>query len=110
MSVTTLLVLTTLPDQASAEALAQALVDTHLAACVNVLAPCRSFYHWQGAPEVADEVPLMIKTSEERYAAVEAAIFAQHPYDLPEVIALPIARGLPEYLVWVSAQTGVGTT
>lgn len=107
-SVAILLVLTTLPDRSTAEALAQTLVDTRLAACVNVLASCRSFYHWQGALEVADEVLLIIKTSDDRYVAVEAAIRAQHPYDLPEVIALPVAGGLPEYLAWASAQTSSG--
>jgi periplasmic divalent cation tolerance protein len=55
--------------------------------------------------ETADEVPLLIKTSSERYAALEAAIRQHHPYELPEVIALPIVHGLPEYLAWVAAET-----
>lgn len=102
---TALLVLTNLPDRPAAEALAGALIEARLAACVNILAPCRSVYRWQGAVETADEVPLLIKTSATRYAALEAAIRAQHPYELPEVIAIPITQGLPSYLAWVAAET-----
>ena len=101
----TLLVLTNLPDQASARALAATLVTERLAACVNLLAPCRSIYRWQGAIESAEEVPLLIKTTSERYAALEAAIRAGHPYELPEIIAVPVEHGLPEYLAWVAAET-----
>lgn len=103
--VTTLLVLTNLPDQPAAEALAGELVAARLAACVNILAPCRSVYRWQGAIESAEEVPLLIKTSEERFPALSAAIRGRHPYELPEVIALPIVDGLPEYLAWVTSET-----
>jgi len=102
-----LLVLTSCPDAASAEALAAALVEARVAACVNVLAPCRSVYRWQGAVERADEVPLLVKTTVDRYAALEAAIRARHPYALPEIVALPVAQGLPEYLHWVTAETTV---
>jgi periplasmic divalent cation tolerance protein len=100
-----LLVLTNLPDAAGAQALAASLVSERLAACVNVLAPCRSVYRWQGAIESAQEVPLLIKTTAERYAALEAAIRAAHPHELPEIIAVPIARGLPDYLNWIAAET-----
>jgi periplasmic divalent cation tolerance protein len=103
--VATLLVLTNLPDQAAARSLAERLVEARLAACVNILAPCRSVYRWQGKVETADEVPLLIKTSAERFAELTAAIRASHPYDLPEVIALEIATGLPEYLAWVTGET-----
>ncbi len=103
--VATLLVLTNLPDQAAAETLAHALVEARLAACVNILAPCRSVYRWQGAIEAATEVPLLIKTSARCYAALEAAIRSRHPYELPEVIALPVTHGLPEYLAWVADET-----
>ncbi len=102
---TTLLVLTNLPDRPSAEALASELVEARLAACVNVLAPCHSVYRWRGAVETANEVPLLIKTTSERYAALETMIRSRHPYELPEVIALPIADGLPDYLAWVAAET-----
>lgn len=101
----TLLILTNLPDQASAQAMAESLVADRLAACVNILAPCRSVYRWQGRVEDAPEIPLLIKTTAARYAALEAAIRAGHPYELPEIIAVPIARGLPEYLNWVASET-----
>lgn len=102
---TTLLVFTNLPDQASAQALAAALVEQRLAACVNILAPCRSVYRWRGAVDVADEVPLLIKTSAERYDALAEAIRARHPYQLPEIVAVAVDRGLPDYLAWVAAET-----
>ncbi|WP_300317881.1 divalent-cation tolerance protein CutA [Accumulibacter sp.] len=102
-AVTTLLVLTNLPDRPSAEALARELVEARLAACVNILAACRSVYRWQGEIETANEVPLLIKTSGERYAALETAIRDRHPYQLPEVIALPVSAGLPDYLAWVAS-------
>lgn len=101
----TLLVLTNLPDAASARQLAGALVGARLAACVNILAPCRSVYRWQGKIEDAEEVPLLIKTTRERYAALEAAIRQNHPYELPEIVAVPLSHGLPEYLAWVAAET-----
>lgn len=104
----TLLVFTNLPDRPAAEALARALVEERLAACVNILASCRSVYRWQGAIENADEVPLLIKTSVERYAALAAAIRARHPYELPELIAVPITQGLPDYLAWVHAAVNPG--
>lgn len=101
----TLLVITNLPDAASARALAAALVDARLAACANILAPCRSVYRWQGQVEEADEVPLLLKTTAERYPLLEAAIRQQHPYELPEIVAVPLQHGLPEYLAWVAAET-----
>lgn len=105
-----LVVLTTLPDAASAHALASHLVEQRVAACVNVLAPCRSVYRWQGAVEDAEEVPMLIKTTAERYPALEAAIRAQHPYELPEIVAVPLVRGLPAYLDWVAAETALAST
>lgn len=101
----TLLVLTSLPDEASARALARDLVERRIAACVNILAPCHSVYRWQGKLEGAAEVPLLIKTTAARYSALEAAIRAQHPYELPEILAVPIACGLSAYLAWVGAET-----
>ncbi|MEW6294280.1 MAG: divalent-cation tolerance protein CutA [Pseudomonadota bacterium] len=106
----TLLVITNLPDAYSAHALAGALVEARLAACVNILAPCRSVYRWQGKTESAEEVPVLIKTTAARYAALEAAIRARHPYELPEIIAVPVDRGLPEYLAWVDSETTEPTT
>lgn len=102
-----LLVLTQMPDHASARALARALVESRLAACVSVGAPVDSLYHWDGQIETAREVPVTIKTRRERYAAVEAAILAGHPYELPEILAVPILHGLERYLDWIRAETGV---
>ena len=104
MTDTVLLVLTNLPDATRANALAAHLVDQRLAACVNVLAPATSVYRWAGAVETATETPLLIKTTTARYAALEAAIRSQHPYELPEIVAVPVAAGLPDYLDWVRAE------
>lgn len=101
----TLLVLTNCPDQAHAEALATQLVEQRLAACVNILAQCRSVYRWQGRVEHANEVPLLMKTTEDRYAALEAGIRAHHPYELPEIVATPITHGLADYLRWIDDAT-----
>lgn len=101
----TLIVLTNLPDREAALKLANALIEQRLAACVNVLAACTSMYRWKGAVENAEEIPLLIKTTAARYAALEAAICSQHPYELPEIVAVPVARGLPEYLRWVAEES-----
>ena len=100
-----LLVLTNLPDRAAAERLADSLIDMQLAACVNILAPCRSVYRWKGAVQRDEEHPMLIKTTRSRYPALEQAIRERHPYELPEIIAVPIERGLPAYLDWVTAET-----
>lgn len=100
-----LLVITNLPDRAVAERMADALVAKRLAACVNVLAPCRSVYRWQADVQHDEEHPMLIKTTDERYAELEAEIRALHPYELPEIIAVPIGRGLPGYLAWVVEET-----
>lgn len=100
----TLLVLTNLPDQANADELAAALVDKKLAACVNIMAPCQSVYRWEGKIEQTTEVTLVIKTVAARYAELEQAICAAHPYDVPEIIAIPLTYGLPAYLKWVATE------
>lgn len=105
-----LVVLTNCPDAEHAGALATQLVERKLAACVNVLAPCRSVYRWQGKIETAEEVPLLIKTTRECYPALEAAIREHHPYELPEIVAVPIVRGLPAYLDWIAAETALAPT
>jgi periplasmic divalent cation tolerance protein len=100
-----LLVISNLPDRASAEKLADDLVAKNLAACINILAPCRSVYRWKDAVQHDEEHPMLIKTTRERYSELEAAIRAGHPYELPEIIALPIGPGLPAYLEWVASET-----
>ena len=103
-----LVVLSNLPDRSTALELARALVERRLAACVNVLAECTSVYRWQEAIETAAEVPVLIKTTSERYPALEQAILELHPYELPEIVAVPLQGGLPGYLQWVAAQTRSG--
>jgi periplasmic divalent cation tolerance protein len=100
-----ILVLTSLPDHEVAQALARSLVTGRLAACVNVGAPVESMYHWRGEIETAREVPVVIKTRQALYPAVEAAVLAVHPYELPEVIAVPIIHGLAGYVDWIRAET-----
>jgi len=104
----TLLAFTNLPDRAAAERLADALIEKRVAACVNILAPCRSVYRWKGAVQHDEEHPVLIKTTAEQYPALEAAIRAMHPYELPEIVAVPIERGLPAYLDWVATETSAG--
>ena len=96
-----ILVITNLPDKASALVLAQKLIESRTAACVNILAEATSVYHWQGKTETTNEIPLFIKTLAERYADVEKIIKMLHPYELPEIIAVPVKTGLPAYLQWV---------
>ena len=95
------IVLTTVPDRAHADRIAHALVDEHLAACVTVLAPATSTYRWQGALETAEELPLLIKTASTRQDALVLRLRALHPYDVPEIVVLPIAWAGPDYLAWV---------
>ena len=98
-------VLTNLPDSESAFNLARELVHLRLAACANVLAPVTSFYRWEGREEQATEFPLLIKSTSERYALLEAQIRKRHPYSLPEIVSWPIGQGLAEYLRWVEQET-----
>ena len=100
-----LLVMTTLPDCTAATAVARALVERRLAACVSIQAPCVSIYRWQGAVAQATEVSLLIKTTRARYPALQAALREMHPYELPEIVALEAADGLPAYLDWIRMET-----
>ena len=102
-----IIVLTNLPDREAAVELANALVAKKLAACVSVLAECASVYRWKGRVETAAEVPVLIKTRTARYAEVEAAIRGLHPYELPEIIAVPAVRGFDDYLQWVADETSI---
>ena len=105
-----LLVLTNCPDEHFADRIALALVEQRLAACVNRLAPVQSVYRWQGNVERATEVPLLVKTTRERYGDVEQAIRHLHPYDVPEIIALPITAGYAAYLRWIESETARSVT
>jgi periplasmic divalent cation tolerance protein len=101
----TLLVLTNLPDRAAAERVADLLIEKRLAACVSILAPCRSVYRWKSAIQHDEEHPMLIKTTLERYAELERALRSVHPYELPEIVAVPIEHGLSAYLAWVAEET-----
>ncbi len=100
-----ILIITNFPDKQGALALSEALIDQQLAACVNVLSPCTSSYRWQGKIESVEEIPVMIKTGRQHYEQVEQLIKMMHPYELPEVIVVPITGGLPAYLQWIAAET-----
>ena len=97
-----ILVMTQLPDRTAATELARALVEARIAACVTIGASVDSLYHWRGQIETAAEVPVLIKTRAERYGDVEAAIRARHPYELPEIVAVPIVAGFAPYLQWIT--------
>lgn len=100
-----LLILCTCPDQKTAQAIANRLVDESLAACVNILPGLTSIYQWQGKRESAQEHLLLIKTTNEVYQTLEQTITELHPYELPEVIAVPVTQGLDAYLGWIEQQT-----
>ena len=100
-----ILVLTTLPERGAAEALARELLATRLAACIQIGATAQSLYHWRGEIETATEIPFAIKTRAALYPRVEEAIRRRHPYELPEIVAVPITYGLPAYLDWIVAET-----
>ena len=96
------IVLTACPDAACAERIARALVEEGLAACVNILPPMRSIYTWKGKIEDATEQLLVIKSATARFPALRDRLRSLHPYELPEIIAVPITDGLPEYLAWLN--------
>ncbi|WP_148715070.1 divalent-cation tolerance protein CutA [Chitinolyticbacter meiyuanensis] len=95
------MVLCNCPDIDVARRLAQGAVDAGLAACVNLLPAVESVYRWQGRTEIASEVPLLVKTTLDVYPLLQAWLAEQHPYEVPEIVALPVISGLPTYLQWV---------
>lgn len=101
----TLLVLTNCPDEETANTIALAVVEAKLAACVNIMPRVQSIYRWQGKVESAPEIPLFIKCTVASYPALEKLVASLHPYETPEIIALPITQGLSAYLNWVAAET-----
>ena len=101
----TLVLLCTCPDENVARTLAGRLVEERLAACVNVLPSVRSIYRWQGALQEDSEALMVIKTGASRYREAEDWLQRNHPYDVPEIIALPVEQGLPAYLEWVVQET-----
>src|SRR5690606_4584579 len=99
------LVISNAPDLLLAKRIAHVLVEEGLAACVNLGAPVLSIYAWQGEIEGADEIPLWIKTTAGRQQALVQALARLHPYDVPEILVIPVTGGLPAYLDWVRAET-----
>jgi periplasmic divalent cation tolerance protein len=102
-----LIVFCTAPVSA-ADRLARLLVEERLAACVQALPGLRSTYRWEGALEQSDETLLLIKTTADRYPALERTLAAHHPYEVPQVLAVDAAAGLPAYLRWLAEETAAG--
>lgn len=96
------IVFCTCPDVTTAEHLAQSLIAQKLAACVNIVPGITSIYYWQGEVQKTAEQLLLIKTSKELYSKLEAHIKQEHPYNIPEILAIDIAQGLPDYLAWLA--------
>jgi periplasmic divalent cation tolerance protein len=99
------LILTTVPDEPRGEAIAEALLESRLAACVNISGPMASLYRWNGEIQRDTERQLVIKTTSDRIAAVQARVADLHPYELPEFLVVPVAHGSDAYLAWVSDET-----
>jgi periplasmic divalent cation tolerance protein len=97
------IILCTCPDKDTAEKIARLLIAGNNAACVNILPGITSIYRWQGQIESTEEHLLLIKANKDCYQAIETTIHEHHPYDLPEIIAVPVERGLPEYLHWIDS-------
>jgi periplasmic divalent cation tolerance protein len=96
------LIFCTCPDHSTASKLATDLVTAKLAACINILPAITSIYSWQGQIETTAEVLLMIKSDTKHYAALETLILQLHPYQVPEIIAISIDQGFPDYLHWIN--------
>ena len=101
-----LLVFSTFPDDAKAREVARTLVGERLAACANLLPGMTSLYVWKEQTEECAEVLALFKTTRAAYPALENRLRTLHPYELPEIIALPPAAGLPAYLAWVASGSG----
>jgi periplasmic divalent cation tolerance protein len=100
-----IVVLVTCPSAAVGETIGQALVEAHLAACVNIIPRLTSIYRWEGKVVRDREVLLLVKTRAARLAALRRQVVALHPYSVPEIIALPVRAGLPAYLAWIADAT-----
>ena len=97
-----LLALSTFADAATARRISNQIVEEKLAACANILSPVESIYRWKGKIETGNEIMVLFKTSEDRQAAFQKKLRAFHPYEVPEIIFIPVTGGLPEYLNWVA--------
>jgi periplasmic divalent cation tolerance protein len=106
MSHKILLALSTFPDAETARRISNQLVSERFAACANILPAIESIYRWKGKMESANETLVFFKVSEDGQTAFQAELRSLHPYDVPEIIFVPVASGLPEYLHWVSENCG----
>ena len=97
-------VMTTTAAQADAKRVARAVLEVHLAACVQIIGPLTSLYWWQGEIEQAEEWLCLIKTRADAFADLERAIRSVHPYEVPEIVALPVAAGSADYLAWLNGE------
>lgn len=102
------LIITTVPDEETAKAISRTLVDERLAACVSLSSSCQSTYRWQGKVSLEREYMLFIKTQAGLYPELEKRLAAIHPYDVPEIIAVPLANGYGKYLAWIKDETDPG--
>ncbi len=105
METDSLLIYCSCPDRETADVIAKRLVADHLAACVNILENVSSVYRWEGEVKQDQECLLLIKTDRAQYGELEAAILDQHPYEVPEIIAVRIDLGAPDYLAWLRENT-----
>ncbi len=97
------IVFTTCPSNESADRIAKLLIDQKLAACVNVFPGVHSYYHWKGKSEIAAEHLLLIKSRRDLFDALRTVITSAHPYELPEIIAVPLTAGNSPYLAWLDS-------
>jgi periplasmic divalent cation tolerance protein len=104
-----IVVLSTCANEADAERIARTLVESRLAACVSIVPAIRSFYHWKDAIESSGELLLVIKSSREHFAELKAEIERIHPYEVPEIVALPVVAGSENYLNWLGANLRSGS-
>src|SRR5487761_449414 len=102
-----IVILTTCPDEAAASRIARNLVESGLAACVSRVGPVHSTYRWQGAIQDEPEVLLVVKTVSARYPELEMRLKSLHPYEVPEIIALPLAAASADYLAWLRAAVAI---
>ena len=104
MAADVLIAFTTFPNSTAAEECVRRLVTRGLIACGNVLSGARSIYRWQGQVETSDEVVVIMKMRADHWPAVEAAVQEHHPYDVPELLAVPVSHGLAPYVAWVTGE------
>ncbi|MEE8495270.1 MAG: divalent-cation tolerance protein CutA [Xanthomonadales bacterium] len=105
-----LVIMCTCPDEATASKLAGGLVEEQLAACVNIVPGIRSIYHWQGKISNDAEVLMVIKSLASRFEELESWLLEHHPYDIPEIVALPVSRVSAEYRAWIESSIGLPLT